>query len=190
MDWQDFQALEALLNSRLDSSPYIKDILIPVLDELNLYNINISDFNPWLRKHTDLSTYEKWKLCQKSPERLVFNLFWEQIEDLRGATLVSCEQVGDREIHFKTTTGQHFILGHRSNCCETVYIQDICGDLNDLVGSPLIESYESSSNDDDRYCHWTFYILTTHKGSITIRFNGEGDSYYYSLKAAFWEVGD
>jgi len=46
--------------------------------------------------------------------------------------------VGDGEMVFVTEDGQRFIFAHWQNCCESVDINDIVGDLQDLVGEPLL----------------------------------------------------
>lgn len=74
-------------------------------------------------------------------------------------------------------------------------MEDICGDLNDLVGVPLLVSEEVHSNDpepvpiqlvNESYT-WTFYKFATTKGYVTIRFLGESNG-YYSERVDFAEV--
>ena len=54
---------------------------------------------------------------------------------------------------------------HSQDCCESVYIEDIEGDLQDLVGSPMLQAEEVSNTNEE----WTFYKLATIKGYVTIR---------------------
>lgn len=71
---------------------------------------------------------------------------------------------------------------HCQDCCETVKIKEIVGDLNDLEGVPLLESEvttESSWN-DEMYEHetYSFYKFRTQKGFVTITWVGCSNGYY------------
>jgi len=110
-------------------------------------------------------------------------------EELLGKTLASVEgKVGGDEIVFVTDSGERFKLYHRSDCCESVSVEDICGDLSDLVGEPILLAEEAVSLEDPPGYHdesqyresftWTFYKLSTIKGSVTIRWLGESNGYY------------
>jgi hypothetical protein len=103
---------------------------------------------------------------------------------LLGKTLVSIEK-SDNKLVFKTTEGDIFKACHYQNCCEYVRIEDIDGDLNDLIGNPLTQAEESTNSEDtfnkieypDSFT-WTFYKLATIKGYVTIRWLGESNGYY------------
>lgn len=111
------------------------------------------------------------------------------ISELLGKTLYTCEgKVGDKEIRFKTTEGVEYVLYHEQDCCEDVEIVDICGELSDLVDSPIIQAEESSNSEehppgveppfiDDTFT-WTFYRLATAKGQVVIRWYGSSNGYY------------
>ena len=100
------------------------------------------------------------------------------LSDLVGYTLVSAVTTGpsgqDDELILTTTNGWVFRLYHNQDCCESVYIEDICGDLNDLVGSHILMADESSEDGST----WTFYRFATIKGSVTVRFLGTSNGYY------------
>jgi hypothetical protein len=98
-------------------------------------------------------------------------------------------------LKFTTVDGRVFRQYHDQECCESVDIEDINGDLNDLIGVPILVAEESSSDhfgerksDPDDYdsCTWTFYRLQTIKGSVTIRWFGQSNG-YYSESANFAE---
>ena len=58
-------------------------------------------------------------------------------------------------------------------------VEDIVGQLADLVGKPILlaeESSEAGSETDS--CTWTFYRFATEKGAVTVRFYGESNGYY------------
>jgi hypothetical protein len=106
---------------------------------------------------------------------------------LKGKTLVSVEdcQIGSDRVTFRTTDGKSYSLFHSQNCCESVSINDIDGDFNDLIGEPLLVAEENSSLDGfvdtvkhyDSYT-WSFYRLATQKGWVVIRWLGESNGYY------------
>ena len=105
------------------------------------------------------------------------------IEALKGLTLASVEgKAGGDEIRFVTTDGRSFLMYHEQDCCESVHIEDIVGDLRDLVGEPITEA-EAVDGDapapeyHDSYS-WTFYKIGTRKGSVTLRWLGQSNGYY------------
>jgi len=73
---------------------------------------------------------------------------------------------------------------HSQECCESVKIEDFCGDLDDLVGSEILLAEKVTNNEnpkpdgEDEFFTWTFYKLSTIKGSVTIRWYGESNGYY------------
>lgn len=108
------------------------------------------------------------------------------IDVLKGEILNQIKR-SHNEIHFYTESGKHYIMYHSQDCCESVTIDDIDGDLNDLLGSPIIIAEECTSNsfidaDPDRYVDgsetWTFYKLATDKATVKIRWYGTSNGYY------------
>jgi hypothetical protein len=94
----------------------------------------------------------------------------------------------DDTLRMITTDGDSIMFYHDQDCCESVYIEDVCGDLDDLIGSPIIMAEEATSEEDpdgakiDREWResftWTFYKFATIKGYVTIRWYGESNGYY------------
>ena len=105
------------------------------------------------------------------------------ISVLIGKTLTEVSSDSDAEIVFKTDSGEIYEMYHRQDCCEDVNIEDICGDLNCLIGNPILKAEMTTNNDnpkrdyDDSYT-WTFYHLATIKGYVTIRWYGASNGYY------------
>lgn len=107
--------------------------------------------------------------------------------DLVGKTLVAIDKIEDFEIQFTDSDGVHYRMYHSQHCCEQVAIEDICGNLQDLIGSPIIQAEECTSEDDGQEKNpeglWTFYRIATIKGSVVIRWYGEWE--YYSVAVGF-----
>ena len=112
--------------------------------------------------------------------------------DLVGKVLFDVQglEEGSESVGFTAEDGSAFILSHHQDCCEDVRIVDVCGDVEDLIGVPILEAEESTSDEPagrDVCAQWTFYKLSTIKGSVTIRWYGESNG-YYSVGVAFHEV--
>lgn len=112
-----------------------------------------------------------------------------EFEELQGKVILSIENNENAELIFKTSCGATYKLYHEQDCCESVTIEDICGDLCDIIGSPLLLSEKVRHDQDmapeglkteeyDDSCTWTFYKLGTKNGSITIRWYGTSNGYY------------
>ncbi len=110
-----------------------------------------------------------------------------EINELVGLVMKSVERDGG-EIIFKTDSGRYFTMNHNQDCCESVTIESITGDLDDLVGSPILVAEESTSRkwpddvpqeeDTPDSFTWTFYKLATVRGWVDIRWYGESNGYY------------
>ena len=111
---------------------------------------------------------------------------YEKFSDLVGKTMESVVNNNDDEIVFKTVDGDVYKLYHDQDCCESVSVEDIAGDLKDLVGSPITMAEEETSGENppgvdkgnQESFTWTFYKLATVKGYVTIRWYGESNGYY------------
>lgn len=69
-----------------------------------------------------------------------------QFKDLEGQTLFEI-LVGGDEIRFITTDGKVYIMHHHQDCCENVRVEEVIGDINDLLRSPILLADESSSRE-------------------------------------------
>lgn len=101
------------------------------------------------------------------------------IEDMLGKIFVSVEKIDDDELVFKTET-EIYTFQHDQECCENVEIESIVGDLQDLVGEPLVRA-EENSKEDPEACEsgtWTFYKFATRKGYVDVRWYGSSNGYY------------
>ena len=66
------------------------------------------------------------------------------------------------------------------DCCESVTIVDVVGNISALIGSPLLMADESTSDQANasESGTWTFYKFATIKGYVDIRWLGESNGYY------------
>lgn len=106
------------------------------------------------------------------------------ISILLGKTVRRIELTSDSiEFHLSDNQGL-VVLEHEQECCEDVFIEDIVGDLTDLLNTPITRAEMASSQEDgDAACPyysttWTFYKLATIEGYVDIRWFGGSNGYY------------
>lgn len=105
-----------------------------------------------------------------------------EFEELVGKTLKRIELEGDKAkrsecLNFIIDDNQKYIMFHRPLCCEEVIIEDICGEFDWLINTPILKA-EKRSNHPNDYSTWTFYEIATINGSVTIRWYGTSNGYY------------
>ena len=121
-----------------------------------------------------------------------------EFKDLLGMTLteVAVAAPHSDEITFKTACGRQFRMYHSQQCCEYVTVEDICGDIEDLIGNRILLAEEASNreridgykpNHKTESWQWTFYKLATKRGYVTIRWLGTSNG-YYSERVDFDEI--
>lgn len=119
-----------------------------------------------------------------------------KIEDMLGVVFTKVTQDPD-ELRFKCAEGT-FVFRHHQDCCESVQIESVVGDLQDLVGEPLLLAEESSGETPAGYkfeyepeSHtWTFYKFATRKGYVDVRWLGESNGYYSESADLDFEVAE
>lgn len=118
------------------------------------------------------------------------------ISRLVGKTLIEITgaEVGSEKIIFVVSETESYEMFHDQNCWEYVDVEDVCGDIEDLIGVPILEAEEASSAqvatakllypqmvrlEQENESHtWTFYRLGTIKGSVVLRWFGASNGYY------------
>ena len=107
-----------------------------------------------------------------------------KFENMIGKVMASIiGKVGDDCMTFIDEDGNRYSFKHYQDCCENVAIEDVCGDMSDLIGSPMLTAEEVDNLDgpvlkDEESYTWTFYRFGTSKGSVTIRWLGTSNGYY------------
>lgn len=112
---------------------------------------------------------------------------------LVGLTLTAVDGLakGSEEVVFASGDGRKFLMYHEQDCCESVNIEDVEGDVSDLIGSSITTAEEVDGvAEAPEYAEsytWTFYRLVTAKGFVVVRWLGESNG-YYSESVAFGEI--
>lgn len=107
-------------------------------------------------------------------------------DELKGKVLKEIKglEVGNETVRFITEEGEVYRMYHYQECCESVSIEDVCGDVEDIIGSEILMAEEINNLDLekldewDESCTWTFYKLATINGYVTIRWYGTSNGYY------------
>lgn len=112
---------------------------------------------------------------------------YSKVSELLGKTLINIvgAEEGNEEIIFECSDGSKYRMYHEQDCCESVTIDDISGNIEDLLNSPLTMAEDVSSDyeqiEPEGYWEsytWTWYKFATVKGYVTIRWYGESNGYY------------
>lgn len=115
------------------------------------------------------------------------------IEELLGKTIVEIKgaEAESECIYIRCSDDSVYVMYHEQDCCESVQVEDICGDINTLLNTPITMAECVTEEGEPKYddsCTWTFYKLATVKGYVTIRWYGESNG-YYSEEVTFLYVG-
>jgi len=106
-------------------------------------------------------------------------------------SVVTDFSVGHNDVIMTLEDGRVVTFYHEQDCCESVTVEDVIGDVNDLIGRPLtmceVETNLEAPQDilhkrESNYYvdseTWTFYKFATVMGYVTIRWCGESNGYY------------
>ena len=109
---------------------------------------------------------------------------------LKGKTITKIDglEKGNDVVTFYCTDGSAYQMFHSQSCCECVEIEDVCGDVDDLIGSEILVAEEIIHENENPECveipewqdsfTWTFYKLATRNGFVDIRWYGSSNGYY------------
>ena len=110
-------------------------------------------------------------------------------EDLKGKIFTAIVTNKEEDtIVFEDIDGRTYKMEHFQDYSESVYIEDICGNMSDLLNTPILlaeevcsdehpEGLEGLGEHTDSFT-WSFYKLSTIRGTVTIRWFGESNGYY------------
>jgi len=117
-----------------------------------------------------------------------------EIKLLESKTIVAIDglEKESEEVMFLCSDGTRFKMYHEQDCCENVSIDDVVGDIEDILNSPIIKAEEKQSEGTEHdygTSTWTFYTIATIKGYVDIKWYGESNG-YYSESVTFEEYGE
>ena len=111
-------------------------------------------------------------------------------ESMAGKTFTKVEHVmegvGDSDaIVFTVSESERYAMFYEQDCCASCRVEDINGDLADLVGTPIVRAEQNSNEEEEPEPTpdadsetWTFYRIGTTKGTVVIRWYGSSNGYY------------
>ena len=117
---------------------------------------------------------------------------FKKFDMLIGKTITKIESVYDcysdnrkngverdaKSIIFTMDDGAVLEMSHNQFGGEDVSVEDIIGDIQCLIGSPLTQAETVYQEEWENYSAWTFYKFATAKGYVTIRWYGESNGCY------------
>ncbi len=92
-----------------------------------------------------------------------------------------------------TTDTHKFWQNHRQECCESVFIEEVVGDVGAILNEPILAAWEETNSDDKQGANiydsftWTFYTIRTNRGTVVIRWLGESNGYYSEDVTSYME---
>ena len=105
----------------------------------------------------------------------------EDIELLKDRTIKAIVTDHEEFIIFVLGDNEVVMMNHGQNCCENVSIENINGDLNHLLDTPLLRAEVKSTGNTETSCgdeQYTFYTLATISGYVDLRWYGESNGCY------------
>lgn len=90
------------------------------------------------------------------------------------------------EIAFFLSNGELLVLYHEDDCCESFWLEDFDGEPYEICNCKIMSAEERISDDEEKMSNhsyddsitWTFYVIRSLRGTVTIRFCGTSSGYY------------
>ena len=121
---------------------------------------------------------EYFALIPYTPKEHKFSINLKKLEGKTITAVIYEESNESLLIHLNTHVLE---MIHHQDCCETVYLADVVGSFEDLIGYPLLEVSESivdiESADADSSTA-SYYNFRTVKASVQLRWLGESNGFY------------
>lgn len=83
-------------------------------------------------------------------------------------------------IIFNFADGDIFKIYHEQECCESVFLKDITGDLDFLINEKILKIEEISNQEGEMYSTetWTFHRISTFNNTISLCWYGESNGFH------------
>lgn len=180
--------LERIAEHALASCPELENIIIP--DSVVSIDRDSFTSRAHLAKNNRIMLENDLVLLSKLIDGENYSAISDGLvdfEDLLGKN-ITCfyldEECGGRadydRLFLSCSDGDIFMMYHPQDCSECVQIDDICGDINSILNSPILKAEEvtNKGSDSEGSYTWTFYHLATIKGYVDIRWFGSSNGYY------------
>jgi hypothetical protein len=88
------------------------------------------------------------------------------------------------EVLFYCNDGSIYKMYHEQDCCECVSIDDVSGNVDDIIGSKILQAdvytkdMEDEREDADSSVTYTFYNFATINGYVQVKWFGTSNEYY------------
>lgn len=106
-------------------------------------------------------------------------------EKLIGLVIIDITLIAD-DLFFATENGDTIRFYHEQDGWENVSVDEVCGNLKDLIGLPLVIAEEICNKDTGKHVYdkygksytWTVHRFATEKGSVQIRWYGSSNGQF------------
>lgn len=118
----------------------------------------------------------------KPKQELVISDDFKEFSDIKGKTIEKVKQRYNEQIDIYFTDKTVLKMYHHQDCCEMVWLENVLGDFDDLIGEEILLAEETIQTGMEpveyNSATWTFYKIVTQNGFVTLRWIGESSGYY------------